>query len=186
MNSASDHEVRRIAEGTGDIIVSVDRAGTITYASPAIRTFGYAPGDLVGQTGLAFVHPKDRGRFAENTAALLRGELIAGTDRQHRFRRADGRWAWVEGAAAAAGRNRRTVGVRERAARRHSPPPGGGRAPREPGALQADRRELAGHHPPNRSPRADGVRFAGGPRLWLRAGRPPRTPAGRARPRGRP
>src|SRR3989344_3247916 len=74
MNSASDHEVRRIAEGTGDIIVSVDRAGTITYASPAIRTFGYAPEDLVGQTGLAFVHPKDRGRFAENTAALLRGE----------------------------------------------------------------------------------------------------------------
>ncbi|MBJ7410621.1 MAG: PAS domain S-box protein [Phenylobacterium sp.] len=98
MNSASDHEVRRIAEGTGDIIVSVDRAGTITYASPAIRTFGYAPEDLVGQTGLAFVHPKDRGRFAENTAALLRGELIAGADRQHRFRRADGRWAWVEGA----------------------------------------------------------------------------------------
>lgn len=98
MNSASDHDVRRIAEGTGDIIVSVNRAGTITYASPAIRSFGYAPEDVVGQTGLAFVHPKDRGRFAENTAALLRGELAAGTDRQLRFRRADGRWAWVEGA----------------------------------------------------------------------------------------
>lgn len=98
MNSASDHDVRRIAEGTGDIIVSVDRAGAITYASPAIRTFGYAPEDLVGHTGLEFVHPKDRRRFTENTAALLRGELVAETDRQLRFKRADGRWAWVEGA----------------------------------------------------------------------------------------
>lgn len=98
MHLASDHDVRRIAEGTGDILVSVDRAGTITYASPAIRALGYAPEDLVGQTGLELVHPQDRGRFAENTAALLRGELVAGADRQLRFRRADGGWAWVEGA----------------------------------------------------------------------------------------
>jgi len=94
----NDHDVRRIAEGAGDIIVSVDRAGAITYASPAIRAFGYAPNDLIGKTGLELVHPEDRSGFAGNTAALLRGELVAGGNRQHRFKRADGGWAWVEGA----------------------------------------------------------------------------------------
>ena len=98
MNTASDRDVRRIAEGTVDVIVSVDRTGTVTYASPAIRTFGYTPEDLIGRTGLELVHPNDRRRFAENTAALLRGELVADANRQHRVKRADGRWAWVEGA----------------------------------------------------------------------------------------
>lgn len=95
---ASDHDVRRIAEGTGDIIVNVDRAGKVTYASPAIRAFGYAPEDIVGRTGLEFVHPNDRGSVAGNTAALLRGELDVKANRQHRFKCANGRWAWVEGA----------------------------------------------------------------------------------------
>ena len=98
MNAISDSEVRGIAENTGDIIVSVDGAGRITYASPAIRSFGYAPEDIVGQTGLDLVHPQDRDRFSDNTAALLRGEVVPGADRQLRIRRADGRWAWVEGA----------------------------------------------------------------------------------------
>lgn len=98
MKSASDHDARDIAEIVGDILVSVDRAGKVTYASPAIRALGYAPEDLVGRTGLELVHPSDRGRFEENTAALLRGELVANANRQLRFRRADGGWTWLEGA----------------------------------------------------------------------------------------
>lgn len=98
MQTVSDHDVRRLAEHTRDILISVDRTGVISYASPAVRIFGYAPEDIVGQTGLDLVHPQDRDSLERNTAALLRGELGAGADRQHRFRCADGRWAWVEGA----------------------------------------------------------------------------------------
>ncbi|WP_293678584.1 PAS domain S-box protein, partial [uncultured Phenylobacterium sp.] len=98
MHSGTDQAVRRIAEQAGDVIVSVDLGGVISYASPALRTFGYAPDDVVGRTGLDLVHPDDRPRFIENTQALLRGELVDGANRQHRFRCADGRWAWIEGA----------------------------------------------------------------------------------------
>ncbi|MBP6546044.1 MAG: PAS domain S-box protein [Phenylobacterium sp.] len=95
---ASDHDVRLVAEGAGDLIVSVDRAGKVTYASSGIRAFGYAAEDLVGRTGEDLVHPEDRDSIAENLAALLRGELVADANRQHRFRCADGHWAWLEGA----------------------------------------------------------------------------------------
>jgi len=98
MDMTSDRAVRQIAEHAGDIIISVDRSGSVAYASPAIRTFGYDPEDLIGRTGLDLVHPDDRIRFVENTEALLRGELVASADRQHRIRCADGHWAWVEGA----------------------------------------------------------------------------------------
>lgn len=96
MTPADDHDMRRVAESAGDIIVSVDRAGAITHASPAIRAFGYAPDDLIGTTGLKLVHPEDRGEVARKIAALLRGELVAGANRQYRIKRADGGWAWVE------------------------------------------------------------------------------------------
>jgi len=98
MNAPGDHDVREIADHTGDIVVRVDLAGVVTYVSPDITALGYSSEELVGTSGLDLVHVQDRGRFSSNTQALLRGEFIPAVDRQYRVRRADGRWVWVEGA----------------------------------------------------------------------------------------
>ena len=87
-----------IAEHTRDVIVRVDSQGRVTYASPSIRAYGYEPEALIGATGLDLLHPEDRERFAANTAALLRDETQVAVNREHRIRKADGDWVWVEGA----------------------------------------------------------------------------------------
>lgn len=86
-----------IAEYTSDVVVRVDRSGLVTYISPAIRKYGYEPGAIVGTDGTVLFHPDDRASIAANAAALARGENDPAANRQHRFRKSDGTWAWVEG-----------------------------------------------------------------------------------------
>ncbi len=86
-----------IAEYTNDVVVRVDRAGLATYVSPAIRKYGYEPDVNVGTDGIDLFHPDDRASIAANAAALVRGENDPAANRQHRFRKSDGSWAWVEG-----------------------------------------------------------------------------------------
>ena len=64
-----------IAEHTSDVFVRADRQAVITYVSPSVRLFGYQPEELVGTRGTDLIHPDDLPRLAENTAALLRGEV---------------------------------------------------------------------------------------------------------------
>ena len=87
-----------IAEHTSDVIVRVDNKQIVTYVSPSIRAYGYRPDELIGTSGVELIHPDDRGKFIANTATLLRGETTSPLDREHRFRKADGEWIWVEGA----------------------------------------------------------------------------------------
>ncbi len=86
-----------IAEYTNDVVVRVDQAGLVTYISPAIRKYGYEPDVIIGTDGIDLFHPDDRASMAANAAALIRGENDPYANRQHRFRRSDGTWAWVEG-----------------------------------------------------------------------------------------
>lgn len=86
-----------IAEYTNDVVVRVGLDGQLTYISPAIRKYGYEPEAVLAARGLELFHPDDRQSVADNTAALVRGELDPGANRQHRFRKADGTWAMVEG-----------------------------------------------------------------------------------------
>ena len=86
-----------IAEYTNDVVVRVDRTGLVTYISPAIRKYGYEPDAIVGTSGTDLFHPDDRASIEANGAALVRGENDPAANRQHRFRRSDGTWAWVEG-----------------------------------------------------------------------------------------
>jgi len=85
------------AERTSDVIVRVDSAGRVTYASPAIRNYGYQPEDVIGLTGAELIHPEDAPKFAANVAALIRGERDDEANRENRFRCADGSWTWMEG-----------------------------------------------------------------------------------------
>src|SRR6478736_6527865 len=86
-----------IAEHTNDVIVRVDRHAIVSYVSPSIRNFGHEPGDVVGTSGLHLIHPDDVSRFVANLSALLQGEVIDTTYREHRVCRPDGEEQWVEG-----------------------------------------------------------------------------------------
>lgn len=84
--------------GAEDLIVRADARGHILFVSDSCRRLGYEPEDLMGQPGIAFVHPDDWAKFAANSASLYAaapGEQPA--DRRHRFRCADGSWRWLEG-----------------------------------------------------------------------------------------
>ncbi|WP_372785814.1 PAS domain-containing protein [Phenylobacterium sp.] len=84
--------------GVGDIVVRADARGFILYISDSCRAFGYEPAEIVGQHGAFLVHPDDLARFADNSARLF--ERVAPgqrVNREFRYRRKDGTWAWLEG-----------------------------------------------------------------------------------------
>ena len=57
----SSRSLRELASRTSDVVLVCDLEGVISYASPAVGDYGYAPGDLAGRRLLDFVHPEDRG-----------------------------------------------------------------------------------------------------------------------------
>jgi PAS domain S-box-containing protein len=94
----SEAKYRAIAEYTSDLIVRADMQGTLLYVSPACRTLGYEPEDLIGRPGAELVHPDDVAVFYGTVAKLIAGEPIdRGLDREIRYRRKNGEWVWLEG-----------------------------------------------------------------------------------------
>lgn len=88
----------RVVEGGPDIIVRVDARGVILSVSATCSFLGYEPKELVGKSGLEFVHPEDRVRFVENTVSVYHPEKPSSSNpRVHRFKRKDGSWAWLQG-----------------------------------------------------------------------------------------
>ena len=67
----SSRSLRELASRTSDVVLVCDLDGVISYASPAVSDYGYAPGDLSGRRLLDFVHPEDRD--AVNTASRSSG-----------------------------------------------------------------------------------------------------------------
>lgn len=90
-------ELAFLVENSADLILRLDPSSKITWASPSVRRYGYAPRDLIGAPAGSFVHPEDRPRLAERRpgrfAAL--GDLD-GSRREYRIRRKSGEWTWVE------------------------------------------------------------------------------------------
>jgi PAS domain S-box-containing protein len=81
-----------------DLVVRANSKGVILYVSDSCRSLGYEPEELVGRTGVDFVHPDDFARFAANSARLF-GPVTPDekVNREFRYRRKDGSWAWLEG-----------------------------------------------------------------------------------------
>jgi diguanylate cyclase (GGDEF)-like protein len=105
----SSRSLRDLASRTSDVVLVCDLDGVITYASPAVSDYGYAPGDLSGRRLLDFVHPEDREAvFAASRLALsgraadqaTPGEPAGSPGASGRFparvRAADGTWRHVE------------------------------------------------------------------------------------------
>jgi diguanylate cyclase (GGDEF)-like protein/PAS domain S-box-containing protein len=102
----SSRSLRELASRTSDVLLVCDLEGVISYASPAVGDYGYAPGDLVGRRLLDFVHPEDRDAVLTASRLALAGGRAAESradgaqDRPGRFparvRAADGTWRHVE------------------------------------------------------------------------------------------
>ena len=99
----SGHQFRELADRISDVVLVCDYAGAISYASPAVRDYGYTPAGLEGQVLTDLVHPEDRlgGLRAVREAASVAGaSLTDGPGEQVRYscrvRAADGTWRYVE------------------------------------------------------------------------------------------
>ncbi|MDE3206135.1 MAG: EAL domain-containing protein [Acidobacteriota bacterium] len=94
--SGSEQRFRKLVTHASDVILLLDRAGRIRYASAAAeRVLGYPPERLEGHDALGFIHADDHDRarsfFARQTAAT-------GPDTQfgYRIRHRDGTWREFE------------------------------------------------------------------------------------------
>jgi diguanylate cyclase (GGDEF)-like protein/PAS domain S-box-containing protein len=100
----SSQSLRDLASRTSDVVLVCNQEGVISYASPAVGDYGYAPAELIGRRLLDFVHPGDRhaalaaarralGRQASASwpaSAAAPGRFPA------RVRAADGTWRHIE------------------------------------------------------------------------------------------
>ncbi len=53
-----------VIENTSDYVALIDEMGVYIYVSPSFQALGYRQEDLIGRSGLDFVHPDDRARLA--------------------------------------------------------------------------------------------------------------------------
>ncbi|HEX8393269.1 MAG TPA: PAS domain S-box protein [Longimicrobium sp.] len=92
----SEEHFRSLIENASDLIVVVDSAGTIHYASPAfLPALGLDPGALPGQPVLALVHEGDRAGANRALSAALAAPGVP-YEAEVRVRHADGTWRLFE------------------------------------------------------------------------------------------
>jgi PAS domain S-box-containing protein len=92
----NEEHFRLLADSSQDVVyrIGFEPAPTIEYVSPsAADKLGFTPAELVADPGLlgARVHPEDRGLLL-----VTSGLDDAPSSVRLRFRRADGRWRWLE------------------------------------------------------------------------------------------
>jgi len=89
----SEESFRRIAENMHDLVCQIDTRFHYQYTSPSYqRVLGYDPGELLGESLFARIHPDDRTRVEAECEWLMR----TGEDRdvECRYRHADGHYLW--------------------------------------------------------------------------------------------
>lgn len=70
----SELKFRRLAEGTRDILYTIDCEGRFQYLGPQLAEYGLDPADVVGQPFLNFIHPDDLAAVQANFVASLQAE----------------------------------------------------------------------------------------------------------------
>ena len=92
---ASQAMADSIVAHSSDLVMMFQADGTIEWASPAALTvFGMEPDDLIGQNGLALVHPDDQERVLTDFAGIPGiGDHVR---TEFRVTRPDGIVVWVE------------------------------------------------------------------------------------------
>ena len=74
----SEEYFKAIIQNSSDIVLVLDKLGTITYASPSVERFlGYGPDELIGKSSLDLIASDDRPRaMADFGRALLTKEIL--------------------------------------------------------------------------------------------------------------
>ncbi|MDX6467657.1 MAG: hypothetical protein QOI27_2697 [Gaiellaceae bacterium] len=83
-----------ILERSHDLITILDPDGAIVYASPAWRSLGWDPDQLVERPVLGLIHPDDVERAAEAVTAVMAGGTLDAIT--IRLRTESGDWTWYE------------------------------------------------------------------------------------------
>ena len=86
---------RLLAENLTDMVIVTDPEGRITYVSPAGRPMtGWAASEMVGRFVVEFLHPDDEADARLNLLEIVQdpGMLTF----EHRLKRKDGSYVWVE------------------------------------------------------------------------------------------
>ncbi|ABO48931.1 diguanylate cyclase with PAS/PAC sensor [Desulforamulus reducens MI-1] len=91
----SEFRFRQITENMRDIIIQIDKCGTLTYVGPSVKfLLGYQPERLLGKKVFELLHSEDYDKttklFANSLANYTEGEF------ECRCRHADGRYLWLE------------------------------------------------------------------------------------------
>jgi two-component system, cell cycle sensor histidine kinase and response regulator CckA len=88
--------LRLVLENGSDVVLWLDRAGAVRYASPSVqRVLGFAPGEMVGQALQMYIQSEDVPRVEEY---LNSDSLVIGPDApfELRLQRKDGEWRTLE------------------------------------------------------------------------------------------
>ncbi|MGI4799522.1 MAG: PAS domain S-box protein, partial [Janthinobacterium lividum] len=92
----SEARYRLLADSTSDVITCLDLEFQRTYVSPACRSvFGYEPGEMLGGTPVAIMHPDDAGTVYELLRSLV-GGVAERARATFRAKHKQGHWVWTE------------------------------------------------------------------------------------------
>ncbi len=95
-----EERFRALIESATDVVLTLDPAGVVTFASPAaLATNGFMDTELVGTPGLDLVHPDDRPGVAASLAALAAGAPGGAARMAYRAVHRDGSWRYQEAVA---------------------------------------------------------------------------------------
>ena len=86
-----------MADNVSDVVVRTDRELRMEYVSPACRSLGWEPEELIGKPPEFLTHPDDLEGVRANIARYLAGETVSPWERRYRFRAKDGTYRWFEG-----------------------------------------------------------------------------------------
>ena len=87
----SEKKYRNLMQNLSDIVVEMSADGTFLYVSPQIRTIlGYHEGEIIGKSGLDFIHPEDIPHVVEKLrdATQIGGRMHV----EYRVRHKDGHY----------------------------------------------------------------------------------------------
>ncbi len=92
----SEERFRAMIQNSNDIVLLLDRAGVVSYASePIRRLLGWEPAELLGQSLFDLVHADDAAAL-RSLFTRLADQSGAGTSIECRLRRKTGDWTWFE------------------------------------------------------------------------------------------
>jgi diguanylate cyclase (GGDEF)-like protein/PAS domain S-box-containing protein len=93
--SRQEERVRLMLEHSTDITSLIDATGAMAYLTPASRTLGYEPAEMIGVRVVTMIHPDELPALLPDLQRLMTTPGSSLTY-QARYRHANGSWIWLE------------------------------------------------------------------------------------------